>query len=151
MLELPVDEDALEDVRDNLCSKCGSTRVVSSVTIDYPGQYPGLDSSGWVCKQCYDGMLSRVYADNAMFGHEGFLSDNLTIYDEKEIVEKVRKFNERFEDKGYLALLPCDDDYYFRMVIIVDDDQPELADAVKEAENMCNFCRDKIPISIRGR
>jgi hypothetical protein len=110
-----------------------------------------MDTSGWVCKQCYDDMLSLAYERKVMFGYEGFLSDNLTIYDKKEIVQKVKKFNILFEDKGCLAQLFPDSDYYFRMEIIVDDDQPELADAVKEAESMEKLCRDKIPFSKRRR
>jgi hypothetical protein len=151
LLELPIDEVALEDARWSLCFRCGSTRVVSSVTIDDPVQNPGRDMSGWVCKQCYGGMLSLVYERKVIFGYEGFLSDNLTDYDEKEIVEKAEKFNELFEDKGCLAQLLSDNDFYYRMEIIVDDDQPELADAVKEAENMEKLCRHKIPFSRRRR
>jgi hypothetical protein len=37
------------------------------------------------------------------------------------------------------------------MVIIVDDDQPELAAAVKEAESIEKLCRHKIPFSMRRR
>jgi hypothetical protein len=37
------------------------------------------------------------------------------------------------------------------MEVTVDDDQPELADAAKEAESIERLCRDKIPFSRRRR
>jgi hypothetical protein len=96
-------------------------------------------------------MLSLAYEGKVMFGDEGFLGDNLTVYDEMEIVEKVKEFNELFEDKGCHARLLPDDDCYCRIEIIVDDDQPELADAVKEAESIEKLCRHKMPFSRRRR
>jgi len=96
-------------------------------------------------------MLTLVDQRDVMFCCEGFLNNNLTVYDEMEIVQRVKEFNERFEDKGCLAQLFPDHDYYFHMVIIVDYEQPELADAVKEAENMEKLCGDKIPFSITRR
>ena len=152
MLELPVDEDALEDARDNLCFKCGSTRIVSSVIPLNPVQNLILDGYRFVCKQCRHDMLTLVDERDMMFCCEGFLNNNLTVYDEMEIVQRVKEFNERFEDKGCHARLFVDWDWYFRMEIIVDDEQPELADAVKEAENMHKLCRDDwVPFSRRRR
>jgi hypothetical protein len=147
LLEFVVDEAALEDARDNLCFKCGSTRVVSSVTIVDPVRNPGLDTTGWVCKQCRNNMLRIAHKSKVMFGNEGFLDDNLTLYDEKEIAKKIDEFNERFEDKGCHAGLFYDDDSYCRVQIIVDDDRPEPVGALKEAENLEELCRDKIPFS----
>jgi len=150
LLKLPVDKVALDNALDNgresLCFKCGSTRIVSSVTMGR-----SLYISGWVCKQCHDDMLSLVMCGKVMCGHEGFLDDNLTVYDRMEIVEKVKEFNELFEDKGCHAHFLPDDDCYCRMEIIVDDDQPELAAAVKAAESIEKLCRHKMPFSRRRR
>lgn len=148
MLKLPVNKVALENALESVCFKCGSTRIVSSVTICDRVQNPRHESSGWVCKQCHDNMLPL---GKVMFGGEGFLDDNLTVYDEMEIVEKVEKFNELFEDKGCCARLLPDEDYYYRVEIIVDDEQPGLAAAVKDPEKMEKLCRGKIAFSRRRR
>ncbi len=119
MLKLLVDEVALDGARENLCYGCGSTRVVSSLTIVDPEQNPRLDLLGWVCKQCRDDMLGLGYE----FGDEGFLDDNLIVYDHMEIdIEKVKEFNELFEDKGCRAGLVLDhQDFYYRVEMILDD------------------------------
>jgi hypothetical protein len=96
-------------------------------------------------------MLSLAYEGKVMFGDEWFLNDNLTYYDADEIYEKVEEFNELFEDKGCRARLLPDRDWYWRMEIIVDDDQPELAAAVKAAESIEKLCWHKIPFSRRRR
>ena len=152
MLTLPIDEGALDNAPWSLCLKCGSTRLVSSVTIDDPVQNPGRDISGWVCKQCRNDMLRLPPKGIIMcFGDEGFQDDNLTFYDEAEIIEKVSEFNEQFEDKGCRARLLFDSSFYFHVEVTVDDGQPELADAVKEAENIEKLCRDKVLFSRRRR
>lgn len=154
-MELPVDEDALKDARKNLCN-CGSAQVVSSVTIsvrDIDFSMRDIDSR-WVCKRCHDELVSHLVEDGdtcMWFGHEGFLSDNYTIYDEMEIAQKVNEFNRQFEDKGYRARLLADDDFYCRMEVTVDDEQPRLAAAAKEAEHLKELCRGKIPFSQRRR
>ena len=96
-------------------------------------------------------MLTLVDEDDVLFCCEGFLNNNLTVYDADEIYEKVEEFNELFEDKGCRARLLPDNDWYWRMEIIVDDGQPELAAAVKEAESIEKLCRHKIPFSRRRR
>jgi hypothetical protein len=148
LLELLVDEAALEDARENLYFKCGSTRVVSSVTIYDAVQNPRLDTSGWVCKQCRDDMFRLDHEDSVLFGDEGLLDDNLTVYDEMEIVARISEFNERFEAKGCRARLVYDDDFYCRMQITVDDDQLEPVAALKEAERLKGLCRHKMPFSV---
>ena len=96
-------------------------------------------------------MLTLVDERDVMFGREGFLNDNLTVYDADEIYEKVEEFNELFEDKGCRARLLPDRDWYWRMEIIVDDGQPELAAAVKAAESIEKLCKHKIAFSRRRR
>jgi methyl coenzyme M reductase subunit D len=108
-----------------------------------------FDFCGWVCKQCRDDMLSLGY--KVIFGDEGFVDDNLTIYDSMEIGQKVNEFNELFEDKGCSAEFLYDDDSHYRIEIIVDDGQPELAAAVKAAESIEKLCRHKVPFSRRRR
>ena len=143
-MKLPVDRVALDNALGNVCFKCGSTRIVSSVTMC-------LDFCGWVCKQCRDDMLSLAYEGKVMFGDEGFMDDNLTIYDSMEIGHKVNEFNELFEDKGCSAEFLYDNDSHYRIEIIVDDSQPELAAAVKAADSIEKLCRHKIPFSRRRR
>ena len=155
MLKLPVNEVALENALENglgsVCLKCGSRRTVSSVTIWDPVQKRRYGEYGWVCKQCHDDMLPLQYEGKMMFGDEGLLNDNFTVYDEMEIAEKVEKFNQLFEDKGCRArLFPVYFDlepYYCCVEIVVDDERPELAAAVKEAESIEKLCRNKILFS----
>ena len=148
-MKLPVNKVALKNALESVCFKCGSTRIVSSVTICDPVQNPDLESSGWVCKQCYDDMFPLACKGNVMFGSEGFLDDNFTVYDEMEIVQKVKEFNQQFEDKGCRARLLPDDDFYCRVEVTVDDDRPQLAAATREAEHLKELCRHKIPFSKR--
>ena len=96
-------------------------------------------------------LLPYHYEDKMLFGDEGFVTDNLTIYEEDEIIEKVEKFNKQFEDRGCRAELLFDNHFYCRVEIIVDDDQPRLAAAAKEAEHLEELCRHKIPFSKRRR
>ena len=151
MLKLPVDKVALDEALEDVCFKCGSTRIVSSVTILDAVRNPRHRVGGWVCKQCRDDMLSLVYERKVRFGDEGFLDDNLTRYDFEEIVEKVDEFNELFEDKGCSAQVLPDDDCYCCIEIIVDDGQPEPAAAVKAAESIEKLCKHKIAFSRRQR
>jgi len=145
-LKLPVDKVALDNALGNVCFKCGSTQIVSSVMT------PSFDNDDWVCKQCRDDIRRQDYEGKVRFGDEGFLDDNLTIYDQMEIVEKITEFNVLFEDKGCCAMLLYGNHFHCRRVeIIVDDSQPELAAAVKAAESIEKLCRHKVPFSRRRR
>jgi len=140
---------------ENLCFKCGSTRAVSSVHTRDSDQAHDFEFLGWACKQCRDEMLRLGYFEcGVTFGDEGFLDDNLTVYDEMEIHQKLEEFNELFENKGCSAWLVQDrQDFQCHIELIVDDDQPDPVAAVKEAESIIEkLCsRYKMPFSRKRR
>src|SRR5208337_2067713 len=101
MRKLPINKPAFEAAQKYLCYKCGSTRVVSSATLSDPERNPNLEILGWVCKQCRDDMLSVSNEGKVVFGDEGFLDDNLTFWDVKDVERKLDELNTRLEDQGF--------------------------------------------------
>jgi hypothetical protein len=80
--EIPVDRDALDAARDQLCYNCGSPKVVSSFS-----RYPPLAKEvvrGWLCKKCLSEWEDEEMWTGhgiTMFGDEGFLDDDTTVYE----------------------------------------------------------------------
>jgi hypothetical protein len=92
-----VDQVAFDSELKNVCFRCGSTPIVSSIL--------SPDISGWVCKHCRDGMRGQRLEGNVLFGDEFFLNDDLTIYDQwkslKRLLSLTRCFKTRIAAHGY--------------------------------------------------
>jgi hypothetical protein len=101
LLKLTVDTFALVNAIGKGCMKCGSSRIVSSVSFNVRDPPPlfldGMPITYWVCKPCYDTMLEQAFRQEVMFGYEGFLDENLTIHDMQEFETKRDEYEEQFE------------------------------------------------------
>ncbi|MEM3793295.1 MAG: hypothetical protein QXS76_00150 [Candidatus Bathyarchaeia archaeon] len=59
------------------CIKCGDRRVVSSISLSETGEL-----LGWICKRCYDEIPLIEKATRYLFGSEGFVEEEKTVWDE---------------------------------------------------------------------
>jgi hypothetical protein len=152
MLKLTVDTVALVNANGKGCMKCGSERVVSSVCFsgwrDPPPRFLGdMPVTYWVCKPCYDTMLELAFKQEVMFGHEGFLDENLTIYDMQEMAEKRDEFGEQFEKMGCRTRFKLwqEASHNYQMQMVVYGDEFQKVAAVREAEaTMRQLCEGKM-------
>ena len=62
----------------NICTWCGSEKIVTSVTRCKRGE---MEEIGWLCKKCYDKIPDHEKVMEYMFGHEGFIDDEKTVWD----------------------------------------------------------------------
>ena len=147
LLKLTVDTLALVNAIGKGCMKCGSDRVVSSVSFNLPDPPPnhlnGMPVTYWVCKPCYDTMLEEA----VMFGHEGFLNENLTVYDMQELAEKRDEFDEQFKKLGCRTRFKLwqEAPHHYQMQMIVHRGEFQRVAAVRKAEAaMRELCKGRM-------
>lgn len=151
MLKLTVDTPALVNAIGKGCMKCGSDRVVSSVSFNLPDPPPnhlnGMPVTYWVCKPCYDTMLEQAFRQEVMFGHEGFLDENLTIYDMQELRAKRDEFGEQFEKMGCRTRFKLwqEAPHHYQMQMVIYGNEFQKVAAVREAEvTMRQLCEGRM-------
>ena len=111
MLKLEVDEQDFEQAKDQYCCGCGSEKLVSSYCrLDFRTRE---EQNGWLCKPCLHRMRREWQREQneqgfelqkvvlVMFGHEGYLNDELTVWDEEEINGKLSELNVRLREKKF--------------------------------------------------
>jgi len=144
---LQVDTETLDAVC--LCEKCGSRRIVTSVHyLNKPDVINGrLVLAQYVCKPCYNDMLQLDPRHEVMFGHEGFLDENLTIYDLQEIGEQHEKLNERFRIMGCRTRFKLWQEPFvsYQMHLTIYRNEYQKIAAIREAETtMRLLCKGKM-------
>jgi hypothetical protein len=151
LLKLTVDTFALVNAIGKGCMKCGSQRVVSSVSFNLPDPLPwlldGIPVTYWVCKSCYDTMLEQAFRQEVMFGYEGFLDENLTIYDMQEFKTKRDEYEEQFEKMGCRTRFKLSQvgAHHYQIQMIIYGDEFQRVAAVREAEaTMKELCEGKM-------
>lgn len=60
------------------CVWCGSEKVVTSVSEVTDHEIKDI---GWICKKCYDKIPLEEKAKKYLFGHEGFIDEEKTVWD----------------------------------------------------------------------
>jgi len=162
MLKLEVDEQDFEQAKDQYCCGCGSEKLVSSYRrLDFR---TGEEQNGWVCKPCLHRMRQEWQREQieqgfewgkvmlVTFGHEGYLNDELTMWDEEELNEKLSELNVQLREKSFRTrfFFTIDMNFPERPVYVVVDDggTPEQANAVRAAEKIVlDLCSQRrIPI-----
>jgi len=138
MLKLTIDTAALVNAIGKGCMKCGSERIVSTVSFNVPDPPPrclnGLPITYWVCKPCYDTLLEHAFKPEVMFEREGFLDENLTIYDMQELAEKRDEFDEQFEKTDCRTRFKLWQEASHHYQMIIHGDEFQKVAAVREAE-----------------